>query len=59
MSEQTNFEKWKHELTIEDVLVIFKSNGCVDCPAEELCKTVKGCENAFEKWAQGKVNNDG
>jgi len=55
---QTNFEKWKDELTFEYLGALFGSSGsCGLCPigAEKCFSTRKRCEILLEEWAESEV----
>jgi len=57
----TNFEKWKSELTIEDLI---NNNAydtialsCKNCPAYDNCTAGYGvCINNFYQWAEQEVD---
>ena len=63
----TNFEKWKQNLKLEDLII---DNGedvdedefrflvaldCKKCPAKETCNCWNGCGDNFMEWAKSEA----
>ena len=48
----TNFEHFKQNLTIFDIVSLSCHQRCVNCPASEFCATVNNpCDETFRIWA--------
>ena len=60
----TNFEKWKSELTVEDMIYEASEENevigldCENCPAANECRASSdiGCGIWFRQWAEQEVS---
>ena len=57
---RTNFEKWKQELTLENLVKMFRQS-CMCCPLLEQCTSVKfrlskSCSDLVKEWGEADAN---
>jgi hypothetical protein len=59
--KQTNFDRWKEQLTVEDFARLIKEHvSCYSCPARKSCNQIKHkcCEDILVIWANTEVSGD-